>query len=498
MCDYSYQDVAVNAAVDFLRQAKPGDKRLFAAPTGTGKSYIESRVQAEIAGSWIVTPREEIGFDMLRKRGVGSPSLAEMYTARICTPLVLRNRMLSGDWPAPPALIFDEAHHHLADTYQVIDLLCGMCPAVGFTATPYRGTPKQTAAFRTQWGEPTWVISYPESIAHGALSLPTCRIEPLVDDDCVTVTNGQFEVRSIESATRSRLGDAVRLLVPHFDGRAWDRPTMVSVPSRELARAFGDAARQWDTLPMRIIDGDTSRMERQNIFDLVVRRQVALVQIQVVGEGVDLPIRRLVDLHPMLSPVEWLQSFGRITRPVSAGELPPEYICTNRNLMRHAYLLDGCLPPETVANAEKLFGGPSKRLGSRGIGLEALGRFAGAEIPFADGTTGMCYSVSCCEGVATQQYTCVVHPMRAEPLWAVRENQRSDDPMKPHYGRWARCDNPPVNLKGFASTPPSAVTEKQKAWWVRDAKRRGLDPGAKVTRKSFAVLPVLTDLRERF
>ncbi len=492
---YQYQSVAIEDAAAFLRSAKPGERRLYASPTGTGKSYVELAVQRRVAGSWIVTPREEIGFDMLRKQHI-DPSAPAMHVARICTPIVLRNRLLAGEWEAPAALIIDEAHHHSAETYQTLDLLCGLAPAVGFTATPYRGTPRQTAAFRRAWGEPAWIVTYPEAIDLGVLSMPACRVVPLVDDDVVTITNGQFEIESVEDATRSRLDDAAHLLAPYFNGRVWDRPTMVSLPSRALANAFATAC-ILAGLPggaVAVVTGETPRYDRQRIFAETVARRVALVQIQVVSEGVDLPIRRMLDLHPMLSPVEWLQSFGRITRPVAAGEPPPEYVCCNRNLMRHAYLLEGCLPPEIVAAGDKLFGGPSKRLAARALGLETLGRFAGVEVPLADGTTGVCYNVSACEGATTRQYVCVVHPLRAEPFWATRVNQRTDDPMKPHYGRWQRC-GPPDDLSGFASIPPSPLSDKQKAWWKRDARRRGLDPDAKVTRKNFGVLPVLTDTR---
>lgn len=493
MQKYDYQPLAISHAVEFLRHAKPGERQLYAAPTGTGKSYMELGIMSQCPDAWLLTPRVEIGFDMLRKKDASLPLTEEtLHEHRISTPIVFRNRLLSGTWRSPPQLIIDEAHHHTAETFQLIDLLCGMCPSVGFTATPYRVTPRSSAEFRKQWGEPLWILTYPEAIVKQVLSMPRCEIVPLIDDDKVKVVNGQFEVESLESETKDRLFDAVQLLQPFFRGSTWDRPTMVSVPSRSLARDFTNLANQ-QSLPCLVVDGDTSPRERQNAFDGCVYRNIALVQIQVVSEGVDLPIRRLLDLHPMISPVEWLQQFGRITRP---SDEAPHYICCNRNLLRHAYLLEGCLPPEIVAQGDKLFGGPSSRLGTRGIGLEALGRFKGIEVPFADGTTGACYSVSTCEGSTTRQYTCIVHPMRSEPLWAVRVNQRTDDPMKPHYGRWSRCE-PPLDLSGFASVPPAPITEKMTAWWIRDAAKRGLDASAKVTRKNFTVLPVLTDLRVR-
>lgn len=491
-----FQLTAIDYAVEWAATAKRGDKLLLASPTGTGKSVMELATQARLPGSWIVTPVVEVVGGLLHKLGHEVDGWSEdrvrstAWESRITTPLVLRNKLLRGELPAPRCVIFDEAHHHTAETYQLLELLTGAAPAIGFTATPYRGTPKGTARFRAAWGEPVWVVTLREAVDLGALSFPTFSIVPLVDDDTVEVRNGEFVVERIESATRGKIGDFAALVAE----RGLDRPSMVAAPSREIARLVAEAIRQH--VAAEVVDGDTPHGERQRIFADTVAARCVLVQIRVVGEGVDLPIRRLYDLSPMLSPVLWLQTLGRITRPVRQGEALPEYIGCNRNLLRHAYLLDGCLPPEALVDAQAAFVTPSTRLAVRAIGLEGVGRFAAAEVPFADGCVGACYAVSTVEGSRVTQYACVVHPGREEPLWATRSNERTDDPRKPLYGRWRRCDAP-ADLAGFASVPPSPLSEKQTAWWTRDAARYGLDPAAKVTRKTFSVLPVLSDLRTK-
>ena len=45
-----------------------------------------------------------------------------------------------------------------------------------------------------------------------------------------------------------------------------------------------------------------------------------------------------------------------------------------------------------------------------------------------------------------------------------------------------------------SSAPAKTVTEKQLAWWKRDAKRHGLDASVEPNRRSFQALPVLRDL----
>jgi superfamily II DNA or RNA helicase len=181
-----YQQKTAADAASWLTSASPGQRKLYASPTGTGKSIMELAVQASVSDSesdtWIVTPRIEIVAGMLEKAGHSVAELSEQklvdlaWDLRITTPIRLRNAMLEGRMPSPPTrLIIDECHHHNADTYGQIDLLAGTCPAVGFTATPYRGSPRSTAAFREAWGDPTWSLTYPEAVAPGTCPCPAAR-----------------------------------------------------------------------------------------------------------------------------------------------------------------------------------------------------------------------------------------------------------------------------------------------------------------------------------
>ena len=490
-----YQTAAVRFASTWLSTAKPGDKLLLASPTGTGKSYTELAIQAEIPGACIVAPRLEIIQSLLEKSGVNPhPSqqglISQAESLRVFTPMRLRSALLSGSYPVPPLLIFDEAHHDLASTWQDIHLLCGFAPAIGLTASPFRGTPKSTLAFREQWGEPQWIITFPEAVARKALSLPVCRTVPLVDDDEIEITNGELVAKQVNSAVESRLG-AVADIAGEYCSEAWDRPTMFSLPSRELCYSLATALES-KGIPSVVVTGETPYSERQTAFRACVDCSAALIQVYVVSEGVDLPIRRLIDLAPTLSPVKWLQQFGRITRPSFSGS--PEYICTNRNLLRHGYLLDGCLPIATMMQAQAAFPA-SSRAGIRAVGLEALGRLKPVDLPLKGGLKALAYSMSCLDGHVRTDYFVFVHPLHADPLWAMRESVRTGGDAV-SYGRWHRCE-PPNDLSGFASLPPSSLSEKQEAWWKRCAAGVGLDPDAKINKKQFPALPVLYDMKVR-
>jgi hypothetical protein len=489
-----YQQIAIQHAVEFLRSAEPGNRRLYAAPTGSGKSVIELCVQAALIGAWIVTPVVEIIAGLLDKLDVDTRAMSEdrliaaAFDRHITTPIRFRNLLLRGEGEAPRYLILDEAHHHNADTWQQLDLLAGLPPCVGYTATPYRGTPRGTAALRERWGEPVWILTYPEAVARGVIAMPACRIVPILDDDLVEVQNGEFVVSAVEAATP--LDEVVKLAAPFCAGGVWDRPTMFACPSTMLAsivtRELAAAG-----FPARCVVGDSSRMFRDAAFCDAVDRRAALVQVKVVGEGVDLPIRRLVDLSPAISPVAWLQRFGRVTRPVPAGEPAPEYVCCNRNLLRHAYLLDGCLPAAAVIDAQKQFGAGTRN-GYRVLGLEGLGRFKETKVPLRSGLEGFLYCMSAVEGLQVVNYATFVHPTLETPIWAKRVDAKQADGTR-KYGRWQRAEQPD-DLAGFASIPASNPTPKQLAWWERDAERYGLDASLKPNRRTFQILPILADL----
>jgi len=411
--------------------------------------------------------------------------------ADIYTPIRLCNKLSLGLATRPAYLILDEAHHSEADSLQALYAYAGSMPTIGLTATPFRGTPKGTAAFLAWWNdEIVRVMDYPGAVARGVLAFPTVRMVPLVDDDTVEVSNGELSVKGLTKVTTSRLGDLVTLIESFYIQRfgRFDMPTMVAIPSSEIARDLGNALS-----PLAgVVTQATTQRERQEIFKRTLNGEICLIHINVVTEGVDLPMRRLIDASPTLSPVRWQQQIGRIMRPLKPGEKPSEYICTNRNLGRHAYLLDGMVPLARIAEAQQAFGSPSKRDAARAIGLEALTRFKPTTLPLIGNVSGILYQLHAFHNNVRVDYAVLVHPTSTEPIYASRKTVTSAT-GELNYGRWTQIDSLP-DLTGFASAAPAALSEKQSAWWKRSARRHGLDPDAKVDRKNFAALPVLKDL----
>lgn len=501
---HDYQRAASDDCVEFLNlTAGSVARRLYSAPTGSGKSYIELDVLQRLAGGFLVTPRLEIIKDMMAKWDGQDESIFQSQSALleaaqsvgIWTPVRLRNRLIAGRLDPPRYILVDEGHHDLCETLQQVHLMC-QCPAAAFTATPFRGTPKGTAKLRELWGEPKWIITLVDAVARGVVALPRCETMPLVDDDLVEVANGEFVVTEVETATLARMQQLVQESYRRFYRfDRWDVPTMYAAPTVECARQLATALNVIGA-PANLLVGETPWSGRGSIFAAAQKGEAALVQVAVVGEGVDLPqIRRLVDLAPYMSPVRWLQQLGRVTRP---GEVEPHYLCCNRNLLRHGYLLDGVLPPSQMIQAQQAFPERTRgafRSNARALGMEAIGRFKGIEVPLKSGLRAQMYALSCLDGHRRTDYVAIVHPLKQELFWAKTQHERAET-GEYKWGRWAKCA-PPEDLSGFNSVPPKSVSEKQMAWWERCAARHGLEPDVDVTRKLFQVLPVLSDTKTR-
>jgi superfamily II DNA or RNA helicase len=472
------------------------DNVCYSAPTGSGKTHCMLQVHVARPDSLLISPSLTILGGMLNKlTGANPATLSEKAFEAMClenrmaTPIKVRNVLAAGQLdPLPGLWQFDEAHHSLADTYTLIS---AMCPGrrVGWTATPFRGSPKATVAWRKLWGDIVPVLTYPEAAAGGFISIPTPTVQPLADDDQLAISNGDFTVTSAANLMHSRLDDLVEISRP-WCKVAWDRPTGYVVPSVEIAR---DLTSRLETpgLPAALIDADTPWAERQAILAANLRREVAVVSVGVLAEGVDHAFRRLVDCAPTMSPVRALQIWGRVMRPVAVGEPPPALVCCNRNIERHLYLLSGCWPSSVLAQAQKAFGAVSKRVGARVLGLESLGRLKVTELPLADDSKGLMWCFARTEGpAAVRQYAVLLHPASSEPIVASRLNADGT------YGTWESAELPDMD-GGWASVPASTVTEKQRAWWHRAAARHGLDPDFEPDRRQFAALPVLSNLNLR-
>jgi superfamily II DNA or RNA helicase len=484
---HDFQSATVADAVRFIKD-RPEERRMYASPTGTGKSVIELATQDEIEGCWLITPSLEIISDMLHKRTgmrITKPSvlLPRAMEGRISTPVRFRNMLLQG-LLNPQAVIFDEGHHALAETYEQICILVGDIPKLIFTATPYRGTAKGTCELIRKWGEPIWAILLTDAIKRNLWKMPdSFETYPLIDDDLIEISNGEFVVDRVRREVESKIRDIGNLIIE----RGLNLATMVAIPTRENVYALHDYLSSRG-FPSDVVTDSTKTTERHKAFERCVNRESVLLQIKAVSEGNDLKVRRLIDCTPSLSPNFFMQRFGRITRPTSERS---EYVCTNRNLLRFAYLFEGNLPVYEYKKSEEAFPTPTKRMGIRAWDIESLGKFKPSKIKFQDGMEGEVYSIQTRQEGETTEFTALVHPLCDEVIWGKRINKNG------RYGRFFRLTEPPASVKGFASKSGNVLTPKQTTWFKEEGGKLGLDVEQKLDRRAFDAFVLLQNLKVR-
>jgi len=511
--DYSFQETR---GVDVASKVVEGEApcELMVSPTGTGKTVMQAKVMKKYRGKILqIVPTLEIarGFmdDVcLNLPRTGTERDREVLEAHnVWTVKKLKNRLSAGDFDIGPfkCLQIDEAHHSTDDTHRLVDAHLGRMPRLGWTGTHYRGTAIGTGQLLEFWqGRVHHVLRIPEAIAMGVMTLPTITMWPLVDDEIVNVTSGEFQVSSVEAHTKDVLQEVVERCRQFWvaDVGLWDKPTMIAVPgvatANELAAKFAIA-----DLPARVVIGETKDTVREDVFKLLKASKVILIQVAVVTEGVNIPeLGRLIDLDPTMSPVKCMQRVGRICRPKLYS---PEWVVCNHNLLRHGYLWEGCIPPAAFIAAKSAWSAdfkPSKRLAIRAVrgDLKTLGRFTPASVPLADGMPCWLYCFSVNEGFQSTQYAVIVKPDRPEPILAERKV-----PLKEEDGRmvkdfsqkpkWRKVRSLP-DVKGGISIPANPISPPMEAWWDRSHKFLGLKSRAECQpdAREFQILPILSNL----
>lgn len=519
-----YQERGLAAAL--LASSAPG-RALWSAPTGTGKGTLQlavlSALRAAGRAAVLTTPSGEIARGFLDRLGLttlGEPVTEDDLWTRaagegIYSPVRLRNLLRRGA-TAPEVILVDEAHHATSGSVAVMEELAAAIPCwLGWTATPYRGTHAETQALRAWWGEPRVLLSIAEAVAEGYLSAPRPEVWPLLDDRSIDVRRGtgEYDEGATTAAVVAQGTDAAlvaRLRAERWiDGGRWTRPTLLAVSTAEhraaLVAALSDAG-----MPAAEVSGETPRAERDALLARCRAGEIALVQIQVLAEGVDLPwLRRLVDLRPRRSPVAWMQLVGRITRPVEPGAPAPEYVCGCRNLERHGYLWRDVWPSRAVAVASQVaWDGRGEDSDDdsdedsaldRGLAKDALARKRRVRVPLLGG--GHAVAVTCCRQVPgswdEEEHVLALSMPGEEHPRTFRRLVRTGETWV--WGRWQLATLDAAGYAGWSRPRKAgeALSGAQRAWWRRDAASVGLDPEAAdaLSRYQFGVLPALADTR---
>lgn len=510
---FTPRDFQIKAAAAGTQALQSGKSLAIVSPTGSGKSLVLALLLEQNPEAWLTVPTLEIGASVYDKIHPGVEADRDsLRAARIVTAKEYLNRLMAAECAPPKFLLHDEIHHSTDDTHELIHALAGHCPRVGVTATYFRGTPDETLKLRKMWGEPHVALTLREASERGIVSIPAVSVWPLLNDETLKVSNGEFETKSVEGAIEKQVPVLIDRVKEQLYDRAsglWARPTIFTLPGVSSARSV-TAALNASGLPAVAVVGGTH--DRQAAFASVLERRQVLVHVNVVAEGIDLPLRVSVDLAPTMSPVRFMQGrLGRTMRPVPIAEALPDYICTNHNVTRFSYLLAGLIPREQIKKAQQAWGPewkPSRRHMARALGLEGFGRFTVSSVPLQDGTLLSLYALQTSDGLS--QYCVLLLPDEADPYYFRRTNVRNGQmgehrlpdgkvvqyPLK-DYGRWQRIDSIP-SADGYVSVKPQPITPNMRAWWEKSAPGRGLDASFSPDARQFTVLPVLLNAGIRF
>lgn len=469
-----YPDQA--ASIEALKSAMSSgqDRLAIISPTGTGKSYTGLGILEQIPGSVFAAPQEEI-LDGMRLKGA-NPN--QLWTIK-----KLKNRLTEGLDLDVPCIIFDEAHHVVDNTHQsVIASIPDEVFKAGLTATFYRGTPKSSAELQEYWGTPYVALTWAKAAEQGRIRMPQFITVPLVDDDIFEVKDGDFSITRVTSEYTAKSDDAASIINTY---NLNSQPLIVGVNSRESAIEMAAAILRVCGLQSFIVNAETPTKQRDAAFKAALKCEGPLIHINVVSEGVDHPFRYYLDCAPTLSPRLFVQRAGRIMRP---GDVLPLYICTNRNIERHGYLFDGCIPEHSIVSAQCAFETPSTRNVRRALGLESLGRI---KCDYVTSVTGLRVGIYCIQQMSADkrtQFMCILHPAKADPIWLTRVGSDAFT-----YDPWTPCVMP-KELTGFSSTSGGSMSPGQKRFFGNAAKHYGIDPTQEMTARKFQLLPALKDV----
>lgn len=520
-----YQEDILYDALNFFENEEENEngdpRRFYASPTGTGKGTCQLALLKELRArghdAWILAPTLGIIRGSLQRCGMPRMDLDALNESQLAeagrqiyvtTTTRHRNGVLKGEWEMPEVVIYDEAHHAVEDN-EVSGLLFAMAPDAywfGFSATPYRGTPKGSAALKEAWGEAFLVMTIPEAIDQGFMRCPTFEVCPLVDDDTVKVVNGKFQVKGrggVASKIKTRLEGLVDLVDEVFglESSRSENSIAITVPNTELCGVLAKALEERGVGAREIV-AKTSAKDRARAFHECQQGVSVIVSVAVITEGLDLPwLNVLIDARPTMSPVEFVQRIGRIMRP---HDKQARYICVCRNLERHAYLMGGAVPLAAVKEAQEAFPKPTKRAGVRSLGFEALNRFKRIPIPLAGGITGSMFLVHEIDQHGNkQEWAVLTNPLHDKAFVASKytpiDRSNPEVPVYDSSAKWQRAVMP-TDFTGYAtSRQTGSLSEGQARWWSKPygAKKWGLDPDAAETlkRRQFQALPILSDTK---
>lgn len=317
-----YQKEAVAAVLKEWEEGRR--KTLLVLPTGTGKTVCFAKVAeaAVRAGKkvLILAHRDELlkqaaekiysatGLRCAREKGAET-SLGSWYriTVRSVQTLMQERRLASFAQDAFGAIIVDEAHHALADSYQRVLGHFPDADVLGVTATPERANMQNLGQY---FESLAYEYTLPRAIREGYLCPIKAQTVPLrLDISGVKLSSGDYAAGALGTA----LDPYLQSIAEEMKRYCADRRTVVFLPLVATAQKF---CRLLNEAGFRAAEINGNSRDREKILaDFAAGRTNVLCNAMLLTEGWDCPA---VDCVVMLRATKirslYCQCIGRGTR----------------------------------------------------------------------------------------------------------------------------------------------------------------------------------------
>lgn len=319
-----YQEEAKTAILNEW-QSEGHPKTLLVLPTGTGKTVVFDSIAADLAAenkrTLILAHRDELlkqagdkllaAFNLpaaLEKADSHAYNRDELITIGSMQTLCRRNRLEEYPQDYFDAVIVDEAHHSLSDSYKRILDYFKNANVLGVTATPDRGDKKSLSEIFDS-------IAYEYSMRQAILDGYLCRISaqmiPLkINLKGIHTRAGDYSVDELAE----RIEPYLEAIADEMESACADRKTVVFLPLIKISQLFRDVLNQHG---FRAAEVNGQSPDREEILeDFESGKYNALCNSMLLTEGWDCPsVDCIVVLRPTKVRGLYQQMIGRGTRP---------------------------------------------------------------------------------------------------------------------------------------------------------------------------------------
>jgi len=337
-----YQTRAEDQVVACLDE---GGSPLLVSPTGSGKTVIACRVIRRLMKRhsrqiWFLAHRKELIAQASRKldlfdvpHGVIAPWADPDPTAPVQVGSIQTVARRLEKMIPPGTIVFDEAHHVAAGTWEKVLGHYRSAEVLGLTATPFRTDGR---GLGNAFSRIVQAATIADLVSQGYL-VPARYFAPFVPRTNDLARRGSdFDPMSAAELMGKVTGDLVSQYRKHASGKRAVAFACTIPHSRDIAAAFTAAG-----IPAAHLDGDTPPEIRDQVLaDLAAGIILVVSNCGLLSEGWDLPqMEAAILARPTMSLCLHLQQIGRVLRPCE-GKTAAIILDHAGNTLRHGFASD--------------------------------------------------------------------------------------------------------------------------------------------------------------